>query len=42
MKHILIIYTGGAIGMVKTPNGYAPKEGYFKTALEPIPSLLKK
>ncbi len=42
MKHILIIYTGGTIGMVKTPNGYAPKEGYFKSALDSIPSLSKE
>ena len=41
MKKILIIYTGGTIGMVKTPNGYAPKAGYFKGALEAIPSLYK-
>ena len=36
---ILIIYTGGTIGMVRTENGYAPKEGYFHTALESIPAL---
>ena len=41
MKHILIIYTGGTIGMIKTPNGYAPQAGYFKTALDSIPSLFK-
>ena len=42
MKHILIIYTGGTIGMVKTPNGYAPKEGYFKSALDSIPAFTKE
>ena len=39
MKRVLIIYTGGTIGMVRTPNGYAPKEGYFRAALEAIPSM---
>ena len=36
MKNILIIYTGGTIGMVPTENGYSPKEGYFMGALEKI------
>lgn len=39
MKSILIIYTGGTIGMVRTENGYAPKEGYFRAAMESIPAL---
>ena len=39
MKHILIIYTGGTIGMVRTPNGYAPRDGYFRKALDAIPPL---
>ena len=39
MKRILIIYTGGTIGMVRTPNGYAPRDGYFRSALEAIPPL---
>ena len=26
-KKILIIHTGGTIGMVRTPNGFAPKSG---------------
>ena len=39
MKKILIIYTGGTIGMVRTPNGYAPQDGYFRSALEAIPPL---
>ncbi len=39
MKRILIVYTGGTIGMVRTPNGYAPKEGYFRSALEAIPAI---
>ena len=28
-KRVLIIYTGGTIGMKKTPKGYAPVEGYL-------------
>lgn len=39
MKNILIIYTGGTIGMVRTPNGYAPQDGYFRKALDAIPAL---
>ena len=39
MKNILIIYTGGTIGMVPTENGYSPKEGYFMGALEKIGGL---
>ncbi len=39
MKNILILYTGGTIGMVPTSNGYAPKDGYFRSALNAIPAL---
>ncbi len=39
MKKVLILYTGGTIGMVRTPNGYAPQSGYFRAALEAIPAL---
>ena len=39
MKRILIIYTGGTIGMVPTENGYSPREGYFRGALEKIGGL---
>ena len=38
-KKVLIIYTGGTIGMLRTPNGYAPKDGYFRSALDAIPAL---
>ena len=38
-KMILIIYTGGTIGMVRTPNGYAPKEGYFRAELNAVLSM---
>ena len=27
--HVLILYTGGTIGMMNTDNGYAPKKGYL-------------
>ena len=39
MKHILIVYTGGTIGMLPTENGYAPREGYLRGALEEISDL---
>ena len=38
-KRVLIIYTGGTVGMVPTPNGYAPRSGYFRGALERIDEL---
>ena len=34
MKRVLIIYTGGTIGMTRTENGYAPRTGYFRAALD--------
>ena len=39
MKHILLLYTGGTIGMVPTDQGYSPRPGYFLGALEAIPEL---
>lgn len=39
MKRILIVYTGGTIGMVPTPDGYAPQSGYFTSALAQIAEL---
>ncbi len=39
MKKILIIYTGGTIGMVRTEKGYAPQDGYFRSELDAIPAL---
>ena len=36
---ILIIYTGGTIGMMKTPRGYAPQKEAFHRLLEEIPEL---
>lgn len=32
-KRVLIIYTGGTIGMKKTDNGYAPAPGFLREAL---------
>ncbi len=36
---ILIIYTGGTIGMVKTQKGYAPDSARFRSTLERITDL---
>ena len=38
-KKILLIYTGGTIGMVRTEAGYAPKAGYLRNFLLSIPAL---
>jgi L-asparaginase len=38
-KKILLIHTGGTIGMKKTPNGYAPEAGFLKEILKEIPKL---
>ena len=39
MKKILIIHTGGTIGMFPTDHGYAPSKEAFHTALSSIPEL---
>ena len=39
MSKILIIYTGGTIGMVPTKNGFAPKKGFFIDELKKTPYL---
>lgn len=36
---ILIIYTGGTIGMNNSENGYAPQSGFLQSLLENIPVL---
>ena len=36
---VLIIHTGGTIGMKKTEKGYTPAEGYLKGELKNIPDL---
>ena len=38
-KKILIIYTGGTIGMNKFENGYAPQPGFLQTVLKKIHML---
>lgn len=38
-KKVCIIHTGGTIGMLRTPLGYAPKEGHMAAVLENIPEL---
>ena len=38
-KRILIIYTGGTIGMMKTELGYAPQKEAFHQLLDAIPEL---
>ena len=38
-KRILIIYTGGTIGMVRTSRGYAPQKERFHRLLDAIPEL---
>lgn len=39
MKRILVIYTGGTIGMVRAPSGYAPEREAFHALLDRIPEL---
>ncbi len=38
-KRILVIYTGGTIGMVNTPQGYAPQKEAFHALLNSLPEL---
>jgi L-asparaginase len=38
-KKVLLIYTGGTIGMKKTENGYTPAVGFVKEALRSIPDM---
>lgn len=38
-NRVLIIYTGGTIGMTRMENGYAPQSGQFRLAMEAIPDL---
>ena len=38
-KRVLIIHTGGTIGMKKTANGYSPVPGYLAEELMTIPDL---
>lgn len=38
-KKVLIVYTGGTIGMKKTDHGYSPADGFLAEALGAIPDL---
>ena len=38
-KKVLIIYTGGTIGMKKSANGYTPAVGFIDEALQSIPDM---
>ena len=38
-KHVLIIYTGGTIGMSRTSSGYAPQGEAFHALLSTLPEL---
>ncbi len=38
-KKVLIIYTGGTIGMKKTSKGYAPVSGFLGQAISAIPDM---
>ena len=38
-KKILLIYTGGTIGMNRSEHGYAPEQGFLQKILEQIPLL---
>ncbi len=39
MKKVCMIYTGGTIGMKKTPEGYSPQKGFLAQALNEIQEL---
>lgn len=41
-KKVLIIYTGGTIGMKKTENGYVPAVGFLGEALSAIPDMTRE
>lgn len=41
-KKVLIIYTGGTIGMKKTNNGYTPAAGFIGEALAAIPDMSRE
>lgn len=38
-KKVLIIYTGGTIGMKRTENGYTPSPGFLAEAVSSIPDM---
>ena len=41
-KRILVIYTGGTIGMKRTERGYTPAPGFFSEAIESISDLWRE
>ena len=41
MKHVLIIYTGGTIGMTRTDNGYAPRSVTSAPRLTQFPTFIR-
>ena len=41
-KRVLIIYTGGTIGMVESEHGYAPKKGYLRKVLNNFSELFSE
>ena len=41
MSRILLLHTGGTIGMTKTENGYQPDGEYFRQAVFHMDSLKK-
>lgn len=38
-KRVYIAYTGGTLGMIKTPEGYAPAPGYLAAQIAAMPEL---
>jgi L-asparaginase len=38
-KRVYIAYTGGTIGMARTPAGYAPAPGYLQEQIARMPEL---
>jgi len=36
---VLIAYTGGTVGMAKTPSGYKPVPGHLERLMSGIPEL---
>jgi L-asparaginase len=38
-KRVYIVYTGGTIGMIPTPDGYAPAPGYLAEQIAAMPEL---
>eukprot|EP01029_Cantina_marsupialis_P027593 TRINITY_DN773068_c0_g1_i1.p1 TRINITY_DN773068_c0_g1~~TRINITY_DN773068_c0_g1_i1.p1 ORF type:complete len:386 (-),score=131.76 TRINITY_DN773068_c0_g1_i1:119-1276(-) len=38
-KNVLVLYTGGTIGMKKTPSGYEPASGFLEKYLRSLPAV---